>query len=83
MSILRNLMGTPLLESHLRSVAGGYGRPSIVPIQFLVCVLEREANIAQPKIFTTGGWRFGRAGETMIRFLLELFPADEKLRLSI
>ncbi|MGA2935778.1 MAG: hypothetical protein ABSF52_01590 [Syntrophobacteraceae bacterium] len=83
MSILRNLMGTPLLESHLDSVAGGYGRPSIVPIQFLVSVLEREANIAQPKIFTTAGWRFGRADETTIRFLLELFPANEKPRFSI
>jgi hypothetical protein len=67
MSILRNLMGTPLFESHFGSVAGGYDRLSIVLIQFLASVLEREANIAQPKIFTTAGWRFGRAGETTMR----------------
>jgi hypothetical protein len=66
-------MGTPLLESLLHPVAGGYDRLSIVPVQFLVSVLERKANIAHPKIFTTAGWRFGRAGETMIRFLSELF----------
>jgi hypothetical protein len=83
MSILRNLMETPLLETHFGSVAGGYDRLSIVLIQFLVSVLEREANIAQPKIFTTAGWRFERAGETMIRYLLELLLTNEKPRFSI
>ncbi|MGA7494169.1 MAG: hypothetical protein WB930_05035 [Syntrophobacteraceae bacterium] len=60
MSILRNLMGTPLLEDLLDPVDGGYDRPSIVLLQFLVSVSWRMANIAQPKIFTTAGWNLDK-----------------------
>ena len=54
MSIFRNLMGTPLLESHFGPIAEN--RPAFDRSDsVLVSVLEREANIAQPRIFTTTG----------------------------
>ena len=39
MSILRNLLGTPLLENLLAPVDGEHNRPSIVLLEFLVSVL--------------------------------------------
>jgi len=77
-------MRTPLLESLFDPAAVGYYRLSIVLVQFLVSVLEREANIAQPKIFTTAGWRFGRACEITIRSLIwRFFSTDAKPLFSI